>query len=291
MNVITFIRVVLLVVIFLTATYWFFDLINSNLFNFAAPLAKFITGCMHHIYNQDIEIGGVSFDGTLLLFDIFALIVIFVLVKLKPYIQIVDDKIDDIIGILKKNDEKRFNNVLKNNVEKDIAKNNNVAILIELQVKNMLVDSFWGGNPDEGMKENLEEAVTQLYTAIKLKNYCDITKSDGKLLVLFSDFNKIDDVLSCINSAKDKTDSQLKKKKWKLITYIAMGVYSNNKELGKVYNITEKLIRLKIPDEMLCLGDFNIRYGLLAQKEYQPVLKGVYTFAERCEVWSLVKKN
>ena len=59
-------------IVFLTAAYWFFDLINSDIFSFAEPLALSITDFVRIYYDREVEVGGVYVDGTLLLFDIIA---------------------------------------------------------------------------------------------------------------------------------------------------------------------------------------------------------------------------
>ena len=75
-NVLFVIQIVIMIVVFLTASYWFFDLINSDLFSFAQPLASSVSDFVKLFYDREVQAGGVYIDGSLLLFDILALRII-----------------------------------------------------------------------------------------------------------------------------------------------------------------------------------------------------------------------
>ena len=76
-NVLFILQIALMIIIFLTAAYWFFNLLNSDIFSFARPLADTITDFVRIFYDRDVEVGGVYVDGSLLLFDIVALVFVF----------------------------------------------------------------------------------------------------------------------------------------------------------------------------------------------------------------------
>ena len=60
-NLLYVLQIGLMVLVFLTATYWFFSLINVTAFDFAKPIADSISNFMYSFYNQDVELGGVFF--------------------------------------------------------------------------------------------------------------------------------------------------------------------------------------------------------------------------------------
>ena len=83
----------------------------------------------------------------------------------------------------------------------------------------------------------------------------------------------------------------MKKKRWLLISYIAVDVYDDKTNFKTdVYPLLEKLLTLHIQNEAVCLGNFCMRYELYPEPMYKPFLRGSYNIDEECDVWSLVKK-
>ena len=76
-NILFVLQIIFMIVVFLTASYWFFDLINSDIFAFVEPLANFITDFMRLFYDREVQVGGVYVDGALLLFDLIAIVFVF----------------------------------------------------------------------------------------------------------------------------------------------------------------------------------------------------------------------
>lgn len=290
LNLMFVLQIAILITVFITASYWFFDLINSSAFEFARPLAESITDFVRLFYHEDIEIGGVYVDGSLLLFDILALITVFLITKSKFYINRAKENLGFAIERTLAQIEKNFNKELKQEIEQKIQKWNNTAILIRFEVKNLYVDSVWGGNND-GLKEKEDEVFKAFYSALKSLTDCKFAKTDDKMLILLQDFSKIDNLLNFIDLSVKQIRAKLKKEHWALLSYIAIDVYDNKTSFKEtVYPTLEKLLTLKHKNEATALGNFNLRYKLLKNPMYTLFLKGSYSIVDG-DVYALIKKN
>lgn len=292
-NILFVIQIALMILVFLTATYWFLSLIDINAFAFVEPIAIWVSDFVKMFYNQSVSVGGVFVDGSLLLFDIIAIVVVFALAKLKYYCHRWLDSLKIAIGGCEERREEKFNKELQKEVENSIKKCNNVGILIQFTAKNMMVDSCWGGDENAGVKEKEEEAFKTFFSSIKNLTGCRFAKTDDKMLIMLNDFNSIDNVLHFIELAVNRIRINMRKKHWLLISYISLDVFDNNTNFKKdVYPLLEKLLTLKIQNEPVCLGNFCMRYELNNEPMYKPFLRGTYSIIDQeCEVWSMVKKN
>lgn len=291
-NILFVVQITLMILVFLTATYWFLTLINVTAFDFAKPIADVITDMMKLFYHQEVMMGGVYIDGSLLLFDLIAVAIVFAITKSKYYIHKSVDFIELQINKCENHIEEKFNKKLQKEVEKSIKQSNNVAVLVQFCAKNMLVDACWGGDADAGIKEKEDEAFKTFYASIKNIEGCKFAKTGDKMLILLEDFDKVDNLLNYIDLSVNRIRINMKKKKWALYSYIAIDVYDNNTNFKNiVYPTLEKLLALRNHNEATCLGNFCMRYELINEPLYEPFLKGVYNVGGECEVWSLVKKN
>ena len=57
LNMLFVIQITLIILVFLTATYWFLNLINLSAFDFVKPIADLITDFVKLFYSQEVEIG------------------------------------------------------------------------------------------------------------------------------------------------------------------------------------------------------------------------------------------
>lgn len=291
-NLLFVLQIALMILVFLTATYWFLSLINVSAFDFAKPIADSVSEFVHLFYKQDVELGGVFIDGSLLLFDLIAIVIVFGIAKSKYYFHRAIGFLDDLINGCKEKKEERFNKSLQKEVEKNIKKCNNVAVLVQLKAKNMMVDSCWGGDADEGVKEKEDEAFKIFYVSIKNITGCKFAKTGDKMLILLNDFENVDNLLNFIDLSINRIRLNMKKKKWLLISYISVDVFDDNTNFKTdVYPLLEKLLTLHIQNEAVCLGNFCMRYELYSEPKYTPFLRGAYDINGHCDVWSLVKKN
>ncbi len=287
LNVMFVLQIALMVTIFLTGTYWFLDLIGSSAFEFAKPLAESISDFVRLFYHEDIEIGGQYIDGSLLLFDILALVTVFLVTKSKFYIYRWIESVEYNIKVCLKNYEEKFNQELKQEVEEKIKRCNNVAILVQFEVKNLYVD-YKRGN----IKEKEEEAFKIFYSAIKSLAGCKFAKTDDKMLILMNEFSRVDNLLNFVDMTINKIRGNMKKDKWALFSYVAVDVYSSGTNFKtEVYPALEKLLSLRHKNEAICLGSFNLRYKLNDERMYTLFTKGSYNINGESDVFALVKKD
>ncbi len=291
-NILFVLQITTMIIVFLTAAYWFFNLINSDVFSFAEPLALTISDMVRLFYDREVQVGGVYVDGSLLLFDIIAIIFVFLIAKIKYYIYMAIDSLTIEIKRCEAEIEKQFNIELQKEVEKNIIRANNVAILVHFAAKNLMVDAFWGGDENEGVKEKEEEAFTAFYASIKSLTGCRFAKTDDKMLILMNDFDKVDNLVSFIEMSVNRISADMRKKKWLVYANISIDVYDNkNNFKTDVYPVLEKLLSINHKNEPLCLGNFPLRYKLKANPMFNCFLKGRYNLGKEYEVWVLVKKN
>ncbi len=292
-NVLFVLQITLMILVFLTASYWFLTLIDPNLFEFARPIALAVSNFVKLFYDREVQIGGVYVDASLLLFDIIAIALVFGIAKFKYYVYEAINSVVLAINDCKVEREKEFNEALQKEVESNIKKCNNVAILVRFSAKNMFVDSCWGGDAEAGVKEKEEEAFKIFYSSIKNISGCKFAKTDDKMLVLIEDFSKVDNILYFIELSANRIRENFKRRKWALFAYIAIDVYDNKTNFkSSVYPVLEKLLTIRHKNEVVCLGNFVMRYQLGNELMYNPVLYGKYNISgEECEVWALVKKS
>lgn len=287
LNIMFVLQIALMVVIFITATYWFLNLIDSTAFEFARPLADSITDFVRLFYKNDIEVGGIYIDGSLLLFDILAMIFVFLVTKAKYYVYLWIEKLEGLVRGCQKRIEKKFNEELHHEVVEKVQQYNNVAILVQFGIKNLYID-----NSDDDIKVKEEEAFKIFYATIKSLSGCKFAKTDNKMLILLDDFSHVDNLLNFIDMTIKRIRVNMRKDKWLLISYSAVEVYCNDVDLkSEVYPVLEKLLSLRSKNEMLCLGNFNLRYKLNPTQIYTFTPKGPYDIFQDCNVFGLIKKN
>ena len=98
-------------------------------------------------------------------------------------------------------------------------------------------------------------------------------------------------ILKYIDITINRIRVSMGKRKWRLFSYIAVDVFDDKTPFKEVYPILERLLGLQIRDEVICLGNFCMRYDIEPESAYEPMLKGTYVLGERTEVWTLIKKN
>jgi len=287
LNIMFVLQIALMITVFLTATYWFLDLINCSAFEFARPLAETISDFVRLFYQEDIEIGGVYIDGSLLLFDILALVAVFLITKSKFYVYRAIECVEHSIKVWLAEYEENFNKELQQEAEERIKQCNNVAILVRFEVKNMYIDHEQGN-----LKEKENDAFKIFYSAIKSLTGCKFAKTDDKMLILLDDFSRVDNLLNFVDMSISRIRANMKKDKWALFSYVAVEVYNHKANFkSEVYPILEKLLTLRHKNEALCLGNFNLRYKLNKEQMYTFFLKGSYNITDECDVYALVKKD
>ncbi len=292
LNILFAVQIALVILIFLTAAYWFFDLAEMSLFSFAEPIATAVINLVKHFYDKDVMVGGTYIDSSLLLFDILAGLLVFVITKIKYYINVAIERINFGIENCKKKIENNFNEELKENAENHIKSMNKAALMIKFSAKSMNVDNIWGDNAAAGVKEKNEEAIKILHMSIKHITYCKFFPDYDKLIIIVNDFSKIDNVLFFVEQAIKRIKENMKAKKWVLTSYIGADCYNGRADFDKdILPTLKQLTALELKNDIVFLGNFSLRYNLLANPAYEALVKGSYEIHGGSEVYYLVKKN
>ena len=140
LNSLFFVQIALMILVFLTATYWLFNLMGSSIFSFAETIANTISDFVKLFYNQDVMMSGIYVDISLLLFDFVSILVVLGITKSKYYINSLMDYIDSNVNKLKQTEEDKFNRKLKLETDAKIRRAYSFAILVILEVVYLLID-------------------------------------------------------------------------------------------------------------------------------------------------------
>ena len=290
-NIVFIIQIILFIIIFLVTLHWFLDLIDKQFLTFVNPLSDFVSNLVKIFYRRMIEVGGVKIDGSILLFDIVALLLIWGGSQIKEFFDKQITKIDIIIDKVARDQEELFNKQLQEDYEKQQLKNSNIGILITYSLNNVLGNAFWSEQSNDSMEAKEKEVDKQMYYALSKLPDCKVAKSGKQFLLLCNNFEKIDSILDYLKKLLAQMDEYVLKSQMTLTTYTALKPYDNKTDIKKVFTTLNKLLSLKMPGEIICLGNFQLRYEFIKEKKYTPVLKGTYSIDDSDKVWTLVKNN
>lgn len=286
------IQLILLGCMFLVSAYWFFNLIDVGLFNFMANTADAITASMHNLYDERIILGENEIDPALLVFDILGLVFVVGLNFLKEFNIQKLKEIDSALEKIRQQKEIEFNKKLQAEFEAKMRVYSNYAIIVTFIAKNLFTDNVFGSVETANTIKSQEElAFKTLYAAVKDIPNCKFAKNGSQLILTSNHFDSIDKVLTTIDLATARIRQNFKKEKWLLTNYMAVETYDNKTTLKEVYPNLLKLIKLKVPNEILCQGNFNLRYGLLNRKLFNVYLNGLYDLGDGKDsnIYSMVK--
>ena len=286
------IQLILVVFMFLVTAYWFLNLLDIGLFNFMADTADAITASMHNIYDEKIIIGKNELDPALLVFDILGMVILVGFNFLKEFNIQKMKEIDSALEKIRVQREAKFNKKLQAEFEAKMKVYSNYAIIVTFIAKNLFVENvYMRAEPNTGAKEYEELAFKTLYAAVKDIPNCKFAKNGSQLILTSNRFDSIDKVLTTIDLATARIRQNFKKEKWLITNYMAVETYDNKTTIKEVYPTLIKLVKLKVPNEILCLGNFNLRYGLLSRKLFNAYLNGLYDLGDGQDtnIYSLVK--
>ena len=291
LNLLFIIQIALMVLVFLTATYWFFNLLGTSVFSFVEPIANVIIDFVKLFYNRDVILGGIYVDSSLLLFDIIAVLTVFVISKSKYYIYRFIDLIDKNILKIKQVQEDNFNKALKTNLENKVKRMNNAAILIQLELIDMLADKRFGPATGRNLDDKTESCYKILFSALKNTKNCSFALEDDMLIILTNDFAQVDNLIMFVEQLINRLKVNLTKERILLNSYVIIDVYDNKSDFkGKIYPIMKQLVNLKQQNEIICMGNFQLRYSQNTRRMYEVILfKGKYTIDGGVDIYTLRK--
>ena len=294
LNSLFFVQIALMILVFLTATYWLFNLMGSSIFSFAEPIANTISDFVKLFYNQDVMMSGIYVDSSLLLFDFVAILVVLGITKSKYYINSLMDYIDSNVNKLKQTEEDKFNRKLKLETDAKIRRANSFAILVKLEVVDLLIDRRYGSDINtREIEPKLENAYKILFSSLKSVEGCTFARKDQKLVIMSNNFSIVDNVVHYLEQAVERIRKKFLEDKFKLDCYAAIDVFEATADLkGTILPSLELLIKLRHANQIICYGNFNIRYSLVSNTMYNTaLLRGSYEINGGTDIFVLLKKN
>lgn len=292
-NLLFAVQIVLMILVFFSAAYWFFGVAGFNFFMFAEPIAEAITDFVKIFYNSQIEIADKTIDGSILLFDVVSIIIVLIITKSKCYIYKGAEFVDKIIDGLIQQKEDKFNEELRKETEKRILASNNVAIIVKIELKDLTLKKYRRPDQPNRDKNAMEEiAFKMLYAAAKNIDGCKFAKNGTKLVVMCDNFRIIDAVIQKIQQIVDKIKEDLKKDMWETYCYMGVDVYDNKTDFKNVvYPSLENLTNIKHTRGITCYGNFKMRYQYKENQQYQVELfNSDYAIDGGSDIYVLVKK-
>lgn len=281
-----------ILLIFIVSLYWFFSLIGSHIFSFMDPFIQVIQKMMEAQFGEELKKGKEGLDGSLFVFIMLVLTLLYILSQVKIFIKYSMESLDRKIKIAKQEEEKRFNLQLKAEAHKAILEYKNIVLLVKISLKPLIKDAYLAQYMDQKVDKKQEDAALVLfYNLMKAAEDCNFSKDNSTLIITCKKFERIDNILNTLTMALDKLKIDLKAKKLLINANIAIDVYTDKVLLKDVYADIKTLLKLNIPNEILCYGNFCNRYELVQKPQFEAYLKGTYDITEDENVWALVKKN
>lgn len=292
-NLLFILQIVLMILVFFSAAYWFFGVAGFDFFMFAEPIAEAIADFVKIFYSSQIEIADKTIDGSILLFDIVSILIVFVITKSKYYIYKGASVIDKIIDGLIQQEEDKFNEALRIETEKRILASNKAAIIVKLDLKDLTVKKY--RRPDQPVRDKdakEEIAFKMLYTAAKNIENCKFAKNGTKLIVMLDDFAPVDTVIPKIQQITAKIKEDLKEDMWETYCYMGVEVYDDKTDFRNVvYPALENLVKIKHTRGVTCFGSFKLRYQYKENQQYQVELfNNDYAIDGGSDIYVLIKK-
>lgn len=286
------IQISAILLIFVVSLYWFLDLINNQALGFMTPFIKSIQGMMQSQFGEELQKGQEGLDGSLFVFIMLILTGLYILSQIKIFLKYTMEALDRKIKDAKAEEEKRFNLQLKAEAHRAILEYKNIVLLVKISLKSILKDAYLAHNDMQTVSKKQEDAALVLfYNMMKTVEGCNFSKDNNTLIITCKKFERVDEILDVLVTSIDKLKNDLKAKKLALKSNIAIDVYTDKVLLKDVYADLKTLLKLNIPNEILCYGNFCNRYELIKKPKFEAFLKGTYDITDDENIWALVKKN
>lgn len=284
-------QIIITVIIFAFAMYWFLDLINYQYLAFLTPVADNITNFMHAYFEESLNKGANNTDGSLFLFIMFLVIAITFLTQVKSFSGTAIRKVSRLIDRVKVKKEDEFNAQLRAEADQAILAYRNVVLIVRLAAKKRMIDDRrTDEEKEQEAKEMEDKLVCELYTRIKESPCCKFAKNADQLVVTLKGFTHVDKLLYYVDKALEDMRTELRKDNWILKSYAAIDAFDDKALLKDVYYDLQILLKLNLYNEIVCYGNFCNRYYMESKNLFEAYLKGVYDTTEPENVWTLVKK-
>lgn len=291
-HILTIVQIIAIILILLTSLYWLFELTEIHALDFMTPFMNGIKASMQANFGEQLKKGQAGLDGSLFIFIALTGLVIYIVAQLKIFAQATENNIKKAVIKLKQKEEEEFNIQLNIEKQKTLMEYKNIVILVNIFLKSLLRDMYQTENDTKKIDKKLEDAaLVAFYNLMKTVPGCGFSKDGNTLIITAKKFELIDIILLKINESLELLKKDYKMKKINLSTQIAVDVYTDKVLLKDVYTDLKTLLKLNLPNEIICYGNFCNRYELIKNPQFEAYLKGTYDITDDENIWALVKKH
>lgn len=291
-HILTIVQIIAIILILLTSLYWLFELTEIHALDFMAPFMNGIKASMQANFGEQLKKGQAGLDGSLFIFIALTGLVIYIVAQLKIFAQATEKNLKKIIVKEKQKEEEAFNIQLNIEKQKTLLEYKNIVILVNIFLKSLLKNMYQTENDTKKIDKKQEDAaLVAFYNLIKTVPGCGFSKDGNTLIITAKKFELIDVILLKINESIEQLKKDYKMKKINLSTKIAVDVYTDKVLLKDVYTDLKTLLKLNLPNEIICYGNFCNRYELIKNPQFEAYLKGTYDITDDENIWALVKKH
>lgn len=291
-HILTIIQIISIILILFLSLYWFFELTEIHALDFMIPFIDSIKASMQATYGAQLQKGQAGLDGSLFIFIAITGLVIYIISQLKIFAQHTEKVLTEKIIKAKQREEEQFNIQLNLERQRTLMAYKNIVILVNMSLKSLLKDMYQTENDMKKIDKRQEDAaLVAFYNMMKTVSGCGFSKDGSTLIITAKRFEAVDMILLKMNEALDILKKDYKAKKIQLNTNMAIDVFTDKVLLKDVYADLKTLLKLNMPNELLCYGNFCNRYELVKKPLFEAYLKGTYDITDDENIWAIVKKN
>ncbi len=279
-DLLSFIQITLIFLSLFTIFYWIFQIAGLKFIEPVAPLFESIKETTHIFYQRTVNFGDAVVDFSFLVAALFMIFCSWLINFIIEYIELTEKKYDKLTLKIKKKKEEAFNAQLEKEYLMESNKNNKFLVLIKINPTNMTKDKFYNRNLDEGVKEKEKEVLFNLLEIIDEDFNCKKNIIENSVLLVFNDFNVIDKVLQSIESILAEIKNKYLEEKWGIEYSVSIDVFENETEIDSKIIKLNKLIKLGLINEIVCLSSFNEKYSSMRFRKYSLTSEGSYQMGE-----------
>lgn len=289
---IDFIRLVQVVLIFLSffiILYWILQLAGATFIEPFAPFFEGIKSITHIFYNRTVKVDTITIDFSFLVATFAVLLFAWGLKFVVECIEFAEKKYDSIYKYFKKKSEDLFNKGLERQYLMQEHKNNKFLLLIKFSAVNLSKDKFFNKDAEIKVEEKEIEILEDFSNNLEDILTCEKSFLNEELLLNFDDFDDVDEVLLFIENIMKKLKRKYEAEQWKINFLASTEVYANAKEIMPRTEKLMKLIKLDLRDKIVCLATFKQRYSLIKSPKYVIEEQGVYKISGNEDVFCIKK--
>ncbi len=291
-HILTLVQIIAIILILLVSLYWFFELTEIHMLDFMTPFIESIKSLMQANFGEQLKKGQAGLDGSLFIFIALTGLLIYTVAQLKIFITYTEKTLTKSIIKTKQKEEEEFNIQLNIEKQRTLMQYKNIVILVNITLKSLLKDMYQTQNDSKHIDKRQEAAaLVSFYNMMKTLPGCGFSKDGNILIITAKKFELVDSILLKINETLQTLRREYKMKKIDMNTNMAIDVYTDKVLLKDVYTDLKTLLKLNMPNEILCYGNFCNRYELMKKPQFEAYLKGTYDITDDENIWALVKKN